>query len=89
MPRHFDDRMIDDVVWCIRNSDVIGEDAKARLVARVLSLRQPHCSTVPSCGNCSKAERCEDHVGAILNGEDIKTAEPANHGSLLRLVVCA
>lgn len=84
MPRHFDDRMIEDAVHCIRTSDVISEESKARLVRQVLALRQPQCRTVPSCQDCRLADGCESRIGAILNGEnDTKSDDPP----FLRLVV--
>ena len=69
MPKHFADQMIDDAVSCIRATDLIAESHKARLIAKVRALRQPQCAAVQACVDCAAAVRCEDRIGAILNGE--------------------
>ncbi len=81
MPTHFADTMIDDAVQSIRDSDIVANEAKSRLITKVLGLGQPRCLTVPHCGACSEARRCEDRIGAILNEE--KDASPSLPGSWL------
>ncbi|WP_156927223.1 hypothetical protein [Azospirillum halopraeferens] len=84
MPKHFDDQMIDDAVACIQASDIIAERHKPRLIARIREIRQPRCAMTSSCSVCGSAVRCEDRIGAILNGEVEEVFGPV---TTLRLVV--